>query len=103
MFGLPLRKGFSMKVDGVHLNRPDLHEIAADLGIADRDILIADRVLTIYNTSDTCQEIINDNALVSFIAMTLDIPQENISDLKEVEEEPIEMEFDLSDFEDDDY
>ena len=103
MFGLPLRKGFSMKVDGVHLNRPDLHEIAADLGIADRDILISDRVLTIYNTSDTCQEIIDDNALVSFIAMTLDIPQENISDLKEVEEEPIEMDFDLSDFEDDDY
>ena len=103
MFGLPLRKGFSMKVDGVHLNRPDLHEIAADLGIADRDILISDRVLTIYNTSDTCQEIIDDNALVSFISMTLDIPQENITDLKEVEEEPIEMDFDLSDFEDDDY
>ena len=31
---------------------------------------------------------LDDNALVSFIAMTLDIPQENISNLKEVEEEP---------------
>jgi len=102
MFGLPLRKGFSMKVEGVFLNRPDLHELAADLNIDTRDILSKDGVLTIYNTSETCQEMIDDNALATFVAMTLSIPIENLSDIKEVEEEPVEMDFDLSDFEDDD-
>lgn len=102
MFGLPPRKGFSMKVNGVHLNRPDLHEIAADLDIGTRDILTKDGVLTIYNTSETCQEMIDDNALASFIAMTLNIPTEDITELKEVVEEPVKLEFDPSDFEDDD-
>ncbi len=101
MFKMPLRKGYSMKIDGVHLNRPDLHVIAADLGISERDILTKDGVLTVYNTSPTCQEIIDDNALVSFIALILDISPDQISDLQEVEEEPVELEFDLSDFEDD--
>ena len=102
MYGLPLRKGFSMRVDGVFLNRTDLHQLAAELGIATRDILSKDRVLTIYNTSEFVQELIDDNALVSFVAMTLEIPPEDISDLKEVEEEPVKLDFDLSDFEDDD-
>jgi len=102
MFGLPLRKGFSMKIDGKFLNRPDLHELASDLNIGTRDILIKDQILTIYNTSETSQEMIDDNALVSFVAMTLEIPVENISNLQEVEEEPVKMEFDPSDFEDDD-
>lgn len=102
MFGRPLRKGFSMKVNGVHLNRPDLHEIAADLDIGTRDILIKDRILTIYNTSETCQNIIDDNALASFIAMTINIPDEDITDIQEVVEEPVKIEFDPSDFEDDD-
>jgi len=33
--GFKLREGFSMKVKGaVHLNRPDLHILAAELGIS---------------------------------------------------------------------
>lgn len=102
MFGLPPRNGFSMKVEGIHLNRPDLHEIASDLCIGTRDILTKDGVLTIYNTSTTCQEMIDDNALVSFIAMTLNIPIDNISDFKAVVEVPVKIEFDPSEFEDDD-
>lgn len=102
MFGLPPRKGFSMKVDGIHLNRPDLHEIAADLGIGTRDILTKDGILTIYNTSTTCQEMINDNALTSFVAMALNISPEDISELKEVIEVPVKIEFDPSEFVDDD-
>ncbi|MEA2047876.1 MAG: hypothetical protein U9O64_05445 [Campylobacterota bacterium] len=97
MFGMPLRVGFSMKIDGVHLNRPDMHNIAAELGL-----IIKDRILTVYNTSDTCQEIIDDNALLQFVAMILHISSENISELKAVKEEPVKIEFDLSEFEDDD-
>ena len=99
--GSKLREGFSMKVSGVHLNRPDLHILAAELGITTRDVLIKDGILTIYNTSEACQEIINDNALASFVAMALDISTEDISELNEVIEEPVKIEFDLSDFEDD--
>lgn len=102
MFQLPLRKGFSMKIDGVFLNRPDLHGLAADLNIDTRDILTKDGVLTIYNTSETVQEMIDDNALATFVAMTLEIPLENISDIQEVEEEPRVIEFDPSEFEDED-
>lgn len=84
MFGMPdMRTGFTMKVNGVHLNRPDLHEIAAELGIGTRDVLVKDGVLTVYNTSKECQEIIDDNALSSFIAMALNISPESISDIKE--------------------
>jgi len=101
MFGLPLREGFTMKVEGVYLTRPELHEIAEELGIAERDILIKDGILTVYNTSKTSQEIIDDGDLASFIAMTLNISSENISQMIAVKEEPIEMDFDLSDFEDD--
>jgi len=102
MFGLPLRKGFTMKVSGVILNRPDLHEIAADLGIGTRDILMKDGILTVYNTSKECQEIVNDNALATFIAMAVNISPEDITDIQEVEEEPVVMDFDPSDFIDED-
>jgi len=102
MFGLPLRKGFSMKVHGVHLNRPDMHDIAAELGVSTNDVLIKDGILTVYNTSETCQEIINDGHLATFVAMAIHISPEDISDIKEVEEERVELEFDLSEFEDDD-
>ena len=102
MFGLPPRKGFTMKVDGIHLNRPDLHIIAAELGIGTRDVLTKDGILTIYNTSTTCQEIIDDNALASFVSMALNISPEDISDIKEVVEKPVKIEFDPSEFEDDD-
>jgi len=102
MFGLPLRKGFSMKVSGVHLNRPDMHHIAEELGVSTNDVLIKDGVLTVYNTSKTCQEIIDDGDLAAFVAMAIHIAPENISDMQEVEEEPVELEFDLSEFEDDD-
>lgn len=97
-----IRTGYTMKIEGVHLTRPDLHNIAAELGVATRDILTKDGILTIYNTSKECQEIIDDNALASFVSLALDIPTENISDLKEVIEEPVKIEFDPSDFEDDD-
>jgi len=102
MYGLPLRTGFTMKITGIILNRPDMHEIAADLGVTENDVLIKDGILTVYNTSKTCQEIIDDNALPTFVAMAIDIPVEDISDLQEVVEERVKMEFDLSDFEDDD-
>ena len=91
-----------MKVSGVHLTRPDLHTIAAELGIGTRDILIKDGILTVYNTSKVCQDIIDDNALASFVSMALNISPEDISELNEVIEEPVKIEFDLSEFEDDD-
>jgi hypothetical protein len=100
--GSKIRKGFSMKVSGVHLTRPELHNLAAELGIGTRDVLVKDNILTIYNTSKACQEIIDDNALVSFVAMALEIPAEDISELKEVVEEPVKIEFDPSEFEDED-
>ena len=100
--GMKPREGFTMKISGIHLTRPDLHNIAAELGITTRDVLIKNGVLTVYNTSDTCQEVIDDNALVSFVAMVLEIPTEDISELKEVVEEIVPLEFDPSDFIDED-
>lgn len=96
-----VRTGFSMKVNGAHLNRPDLHVIAAELGIGTRDVLTKEGILTIYNTSEACQEIIDDNALASFIAMALNISAEDITDITEVVEEPVKIEFDFDDDEDD--
>ena len=101
MFGLPLRKGFSMKVNGIHLTRPDMHNIAAEVGVRTNDVLIENGVLTVYNTSQTCQDIIADGALSAFVAMAIDIPHENITNIQEVEEEPVEMDFDLDEFDDD--
>jgi len=102
MFGLPLRKGFSMKVNGIFLNRPDMHNIAEELGVTTNDVLIKDGVLTVYNTSKTSQEIIDDGHLTTFVAMALNISPDILTDLQEVEEEPVVMEFDLDEFEDDD-
>lgn len=99
--GKKLREGFSMKVKGVHLTLPDLHNVAADLGIATRDVLTKDGILTIYNTSETCQEIVNDNALASFVSMALNISPEDISNIEAMIEVPVKIEFDPSDFEDD--
>lgn len=99
--GLKPREGFSMKINGVHLTRPELHNLAADLGIMTRDVLIKDGILTIYNTSETCQEIVDDNALISFVSMVLEIPSEDISELKAVEEEIVPFEFDFDDEDDD--
>lgn len=96
-----IRTGFSMKVNGSHLNRPDLHNIAAELGITTRDVLTQDGILTIYNTSAACQEIIDDNNLALFVSMALDISPEDISDIQEVTEVPVKIEFDPSEFEDD--
>jgi len=92
-----------MTVGAVHLSRPELHNLAAELGIGTRDVLIKDGILTIYNTSEICQEIIDDNALVSFVSMVLSIPAEEISELKAVVEEPVKMEFDFDEDEDDDW
>jgi len=100
--GAKLREGFSMNIGAVHLSRPELHNLAAELGIGTRDVLIKDGILTIYNTSAICQEIIDDNALVSFVSMVLSIPTEEISELKAVVEEPVKMEFDFDEDEDDD-
>jgi len=97
-----VRTGFTMKVEGIHLTRPDLHIIAAELSIATRDVLTKDGILTIYNTSTECQDIINDNALASFVAMALNITAEDITDIKEVVEKPVKIEFDFDEFEDDD-
>ena len=84
MFGIPdTRRGFSMRVNGIHLNLPDLHVIAAELGVSNRDVLYKDGILTVYNTSAECQEIVDDNALASFVAMALNISPEDITDMKE--------------------
>lgn len=95
-----IRTGFSMKVSGIHLTRPDLHIIAAELGIGTRDVLTKDGVVTIYNTSQTCQDIVDDNALASFVSMALNISIEDINDIKEVVEKPVKIEFDFDDEDD---
>ena len=100
--GKKIREGFTMKVDGVHLTLPELHTIAAELGIATRDVLTKDGILTIYNTTETCQEIVADNNLASFVAMALDVSAEAITDIEATVEVPVKIEFDMSDFEDDD-
>jgi len=100
MFG-KLRDGFSMQVTGMQLNRPDLHTIAADLGIATRDVLFSNGVLTVYNTSQECQDIIDDNALFTFIAMAIEISPEQLSDLQAVKEEKKVIEFDFDDEDED--
>lgn len=99
MFG-KIREGFSMKLNGVQPNRPDLHNIAAELGIGTRDILINEGVLTIYNTSATCQEIVKDNALASIVAMSLNISTNDISGITAVVEKPVKIEFDFDDDDD---
>jgi hypothetical protein len=88
MFGMPdTRTGFSMKVNGMHLTRPELHNIAAELGVRTMDVVMKNGTLVVYNTSDACQEIIDDNALATFVAMALDIAPEDISDITEVKAE----------------
>jgi hypothetical protein len=101
MFSMPIRKGFSMKIEGVvNLNRTDMHNIATELGVQLRDVVMKDGLVIIYNTSDECQEIVDDNALASFVALALEISSDKITDIKEIEEEPVKLEFDLEDFED---
>ena len=95
------RTGFSMKVEGIQLNRPDLHNIAADIGIETKDILFKNGVLIIYNTSKECQEIIDDNALATFVAMTLEISVEQISEMTPVQAEPEIIEIEDFDLEED--
>jgi len=93
------REGFSMKVDGVQLTRPDLHGIASDLSIMTKDILFKNGVLTVYNTSSECQAIIDDNALASFVAMAIDISTDSISEMTAVKAKPKIIEMD--DFDED--
>jgi len=88
------RTGFSMKVDGVKLNLPDLHEIAADLGISTKDVLFNNGILTIYNTSNECQSIVDSNALTSFVAMAINISKEDISEITPVKAKPKTIEMD---------
>lgn len=59
-------------------------------------------ILTVYNTSETCQEIIDDKALVSFIAMTLEISPESISEMTAVKAKPKILERDSFDDDEDD-
>jgi hypothetical protein len=75
------RSGFTMKISGIQLNRPDMENIAVDLGIEFRDVLTENGILTIFNTSAECQGIIDDGALAVFVAMALDIPAENITEM----------------------
>ena len=97
------RTGFSMKIDGLQLTRPDLHGISADLSINTKDILFKNGILTVYNTSAECQSIIDDNALATFVAMALDISTERISEMTAVQAKPkiIEMD-DMFDEDEDD-
>lgn len=96
------REGFSMKVAGVRLNRPDLHQIAAEFGIAYGDVLFENQLLTIYNTSDASQEIVDDNAIAAFVAMAVEISPESISDITPVKAKPKTIEMDDFDEDDDD-
>jgi len=96
------RTGFSMKVEGVQLRRPDLHNIAVDLGINTKDVLFSNKVLTIYNTSAECQSIVDDNALATFVAMAIDISPQNITELTPVKAKPKTIEMDDMFEEDDD-
>ncbi len=95
------REGFSMKIEGVQLNRPDLHHIAAELGIAPRDVLVENGILTIYNTSEVCQEIVQDNALIAFIAMALEISPNSITQMHAVKAKPKVLQRDIFDEEED--
>lgn len=99
------RTGFSMRVEGISLIRPDLYVIAAELGIQNKDVLYENKILTIYNTSEVCQEIVDDNALATFIAMAISISPDDISEITAVKAKPkvIEMEgmFDDDDEDDD--
>lgn len=88
-----------MKIEGIQLNRPDLHLIAAELDVATKDVLVENGVLTIYNTSKTSQEIVAGSALLAFVAMTLEIELSNISELTPVKAKPKILERD--DFMDD--
>ena len=88
------RTGFSMKVEGVQLRRPDLHEIASDLGITTKDVLFKNKILTVYITSQECQAIVDDNALATFVAMAIDIDPENISEMTAVKAKPKVLEMD---------
>lgn len=102
MFSMPLRKGFSMSIEGiVNFNRADMHNIASELGITQRDVVMKDGLLIVYNTSATSAEIIDDNALASFVALALDIDPQQISNLQAIEEEPVELDFTMD--EDDEY
>ncbi len=96
------REGFSMRVNGLQLNRPDLHLIAAELKIKTKDVLVENGVLTIYNTSKESQEIIDDGALVAVVAMTLSIAQEDITDLQSVKAKPKVIERDAFDEDEED-
>lgn len=100
MFQRKARSGFSMQIKGLQLNRPMLEDVAVELGITYRDVLFANGILTVYNTSKACQEIVDDGDLVSFVAMALDISKDDIADVQEVQEEikPI----DVGDFLDED-
>lgn len=101
MFG-KIREGFTMNVSGIHLTRSELHIVAAELGIATRDVLTKDGVLTIYNTTDACQAIVEDNALASMVALALEISPEAITNIEPVVEEPVKIEFDFDDEDEDD-
>ncbi|MBL1242900.1 MAG: hypothetical protein COA39_000615 [Sulfurimonas sp.] len=98
------RTGFSMKVEGISLIRPDLYVIAAELGIQNKDVLFENKILTVYNTSKVCQEIVDDNALASFIAMAISISPDDISEMTAVKAKPkvIDMEGMFDDDDDDD-
>lgn len=89
------REGFSMRVNGMHLNRPDLHLIASELGVMNRDVITKDGKLIVYNTSESSQEIVADNNLASFVAMALDISSESITEMESVVEVVEKMEFDI--------
>lgn len=53
MFG-KIRNGFSMKLNGILPNHPELHNVVTELGIGTSDVLRKDDVLTVYNTSEAC-------------------------------------------------
>ncbi|MDF1874962.1 hypothetical protein JHD48_04360 [Sulfurimonas sp. SAG-AH-194-I05] len=96
------RTGFSMKIEGKQLIRPDLHDIASDLSIATKDVLFKNGILTVYNTSKECQTIVDDGALATFVAMAIDIQAERITEMTAIKAKPKILEMDDLEDEDDD-
>ena len=74
--------GYSMKIKGLKINRPEVQNIATDLGVAFRDVVFNNGILTVYDTSKKCQKIISEKSLYMFVAMALDIPLEDVTPIK---------------------
>jgi len=70
--------GISMRFKGVKINKPKVEAIAIKLGISNSDVKVKHDVLTVFNTSQQCQVLIDNNSLYDNVALALDIPSDHI-------------------------